>query len=172
MSNKEGNGLSWDDIRYKIAHNDNITFSEKTGFIQINKLVEKLDIKYKTFEPKLEQENIMGLYNSSEKVIAINNTLTDEESLFSTAHELGHAILHNESKQEYIRFKNTNQDKNQEETEANMFAYEVLLPIGLFQKECNKLLYSVSDLSKFFSLSEYRIVERIKFLRKKGFLNA
>lgn len=75
-----------------------------------------------------------GYYNRAyrQKMIHINEDLSENEMLFTCAHELGHAVLHPDCSTPFMR-KNTGFSINKFEREANTFACHLLL--SRFEKE-------------------------------------
>ena len=71
--------------------------------------------------------SVRGYYNFCfrKKFIHINDSLSEEQSLFTAAHELGHAILHPKSNTPFLR-AHTLFSVNKLETEANRFAVNML----------------------------------------------
>lgn len=69
-----------------------------------------------------------GYYNKAyrQRMIHINENLSEEEQLFTCAHELGHAVLHSNCNTPFMR-KNTGFFINKFEREANTFACHLLL---------------------------------------------
>lgn len=107
---------------------------------EIKKIVKKLVKKYKTRNPfeiadklgiwiyVIDLGNTKGhyIYAKRKKVIFVNNKLTDNEILFSIAHELGHALLHVKSNV-YFNSANTFFNQNKHEIEADTFAAELCI---------------------------------------------
>lgn len=69
-----------------------------------------------------------GYYNKAyrQKMIHINQDLTEEDQYFTCSHELGHAVMHGESSTPFMR-KNTIFSINGFEKEANLFACHLIL---------------------------------------------
>lgn len=105
----------------------------------VKRIVENLTKKYNTFCPfeLANQLNILiivsnigkplGIYKYIKKnrVIFLNENLTDIEQKFVLAHELGHAVLHTKSSCFFSNVRNIN--KSKKEFEANVFAAELLI---------------------------------------------
>lgn len=70
-----------------------------------------------------------GYYDHEKKIIYVNTKEPSQRQRFTIAHELGHALLHNEtlSRDNYKNDWGTYQIK---EMEANRFAAELLMPRG------------------------------------------
>jgi Predicted Zn peptidase len=109
--------------------------------INIQKIVRKLIKKYKTNNPfeladylnctvivtELD-ERVRGFYQHFQrnKLIYINNNLTELEQRIVCSHELGHAVLHTKLNILFLE-NNTYFVKNKYEIEANTFAAELLI---------------------------------------------
>ncbi|MEG2289090.1 MAG: ImmA/IrrE family metallo-endopeptidase [Clostridium sp.] len=76
--------------------------------------------------------NVRGnyLYSKKKKVFFINENLSEKETLFCIAHELGHAIMHTKSNV-YFNNSNTFFNQNKHEIEADTFAAELLISDNL-----------------------------------------
>lgn len=107
----------------------------------INKKVNYLKKKFKTSDPfelceclgiKVFFEdlgkNTNGFFQAAprNKIIHINSRLSDIDKFFTCAHELGHAIFHYKSNVLFLE-KNTFLSTNKYETEADLFAAELLI---------------------------------------------
>lgn len=107
----------------------------------INKKVNYLKKKFKTNDPfelceclgiKVFFEdlgkNTNGFFQAAprNKIIHINSRLSDIDKFFTCAHELGHAIFHYKSNVLFLE-KNTFLPINKYETEADLFAAELLI---------------------------------------------
>lgn len=99
-------------------------------------LLESVGIKI--FPKRFELVNFFGFSQSEEEsgpAIGINNSkeISVERKIFTSAHELGHLLLHPES------FDISKHEENKsEEDEANLFASYFLMPQKAFEKEWNK----------------------------------
>lgn len=91
------------------------------------KLAERLGITI-VFEPL---GSILGYYSRSHrsKVIHINEASDEQQQLSTCAHELGHAVLHPNENTAFLK-ANTFYSTDRIETEANMFAVELLFKKG------------------------------------------
>ncbi|MED4461816.1 ImmA/IrrE family metallo-endopeptidase [Metabacillus fastidiosus] len=74
-------------------------------------------------------EDILGFYKfiRRNKFIYINSNLSEDEKLYTCAHELGHAELHFKLNTPFLK-KGTLLSIDKIEREANIFAVELLLP--------------------------------------------
>ncbi|KAA0944119.1 ImmA/IrrE family metallo-endopeptidase [Sporosarcina sp. ANT_H38] len=108
----------------------------------IKEIVESLVEKYDTNDPfkiatakniyVFEQdlhEEILGFYKyiRRNKFIYINSNLGEEQKIFTIAHELGHSEIHHRLNTPFLKRK-TLFSTDKIETEANIFAVELLLP--------------------------------------------
>lgn len=100
--------------------------------------------------------NLRGYYTKefNQKVICISSSLCDEEVNLVAAHELGNAILHEDT---YVLFisRNTLQSTDKLEKQANEFAVEILLDDNIFSDYYG---YSLEEISKCECVS-YELVE-------------
>lgn len=103
---------------------------------------------------------IDGYYNKQlrQKQIHINCNLSENDMLFTCAHELGHALLHPNSNTKFL-YENTFLSVDKLEQEANEFALELLLPDELLLEYSD---YSIGQLSRLFGYSEKLIELRLK----------
>lgn len=80
----------------------------------------------------LSDKNFLGRFgdNGKEKFIAYNADLSPERILFTKAHELGHFALHHNLKSDIITeyTHKKSEQKDPQETEANVFAAAFLMP--------------------------------------------
>lgn len=96
--------------------------------------------------------NIKGFYQGclDSQIIHINFNLDDKEKKIVAAHELGHAMLHNELNILFLE-SNTYFVKNKYENEANKFAIEVLLQDTDLDKDELKYM-TLEQLSTYFEI--------------------
>lgn len=109
--------------------------------MQIKDVVQSLTTKYGTNDPfDIANQNnillsyeplgkILGYYNMYKRVkfIHINQHLNEIGQRYVCAHELGHALLHQEANTSFLK-QNTLFSIDRMEVEANTFAVELLLP--------------------------------------------
>lgn len=123
-------------------------------------LLNILDIKnYKYIEVNNWENNINALLIHKNNCIylAVNGNHHDHRKRFSIAHEIGHLILNHDLtyyKREitfddipFSVIKEHIQVEKYLETEANIFAGEILVPLNILKQEFNKLPYK-SDMAK------------------------
>ena len=152
-----------------IGDNKNLT-AQKV----LDKLRKKYDYEYILFDADKDTSHVKGavISDSDGKNIFINKILPDSEQLFVYAHEVSHILLH--SGKDHMGFiakpKVHNQDKSDEETEANMLAYELLFPLANFIDSYDKNDGNVLMISQEFYSDTYRTMERIRFLHRNKLL--
>ena len=102
------------------------------------------------------KDGLNGCYHerSGFQFIYINSDLPYEKRLMVAAHELGHAILHEDKNILFIS-RNTLQSKDKLEKQANKFAAEILLDDNIFSEYYG---YSLEEISKCECVS-YELVE-------------
>ena len=142
--------------------------------LDVKKRIAYLKNKYRTTNP-FDLANMLGIvvikedlgvidgyYNKQlrQKQIHINCNLSENDMLFTCAHELGHAMLHPNSNAKFL-YDNTFLSVDKLEQEANQFALELLLPDDLLFEYSD---YSIQQLSALFGYSEKLIGLRLKQL--------
>ncbi len=134
----------------------------------LNKIIDKYNFTYHEFNPDNEKEStrdLLGAVDYKTKRIFVNSQMPGDERHFTLAHEIAHMVLHpNENQWD---FRQKNQEKDNIESEANIFAYELLMPLSKFRrayKETNGDIYALSD--RFF-VPEDKVNKRIEFLKKQ-----
>ena len=143
----------------------------KKAILEANKLIRKYDIaeapvdllkivkgeglSVVTGNPK-EDSDLSGFISFDEKKVYINNKDSNERKSFTLAHELGHWVLHKEELQKNITMsrmyrKSYLKENNSFETEANVFASNVLVPEDLlsFYMPESRVVYYLKNTSKF-----------------------
>lgn len=105
---------------------------------------------------------INGYYTSllRMKQIHINNSLSDLDSNFTCAHELGHALLHPNASTPFLQSK-TLLSVDKMEIEANTFAVHLLIPDEIIIENSG---YTTEQFARFLGYNQ-RLIE----LRLKGF---
>lgn len=140
--------------------------------LDVKKKIAYLKKKYRTSNPfdlanmlgiiviKEDLGAIDGYYNKQlrQKQIHINCNLSENDMLFTCAHELGHALLHPNANTKFL-YENTFLSVDKLEQEANKFALELLLPDELLIEYSD---YSIEQLARLFGYSEKLIELRIK----------
>ena len=109
--------------------------------MNVHSIVERTLKKYKTRSPyeladlmgisihRCELGTIRGYYSKKFRIkqIVLNCNLSEKDERFVLAHELGHAIMHENLNTPFL-IENTLLSKNKFEKEANSFAIELLVP--------------------------------------------
>jgi len=76
------------------------------------------------------------------KFIHINQSLNENEGIFTCAHELGHAIKHSDVSTPFLK-RHTLFSVDKVEREANTFAVELLLPDTLLQEHADCSVFNI-----------------------------
>lgn len=134
-------------------------------------ICEKLKIQVK--ETKEFPEEVSGLIYKDKDTycIIVNSTHTVGRKSFTIAHELGHYFLHRDildreneivsgskgiDTETHFMLRSdigySSQEYRQQETEANKFAAELLMPREVFIEKC-KELNSIDDVADYFGVS-------------------
>src|SRR5690625_4582008 len=137
----------------------------------MKKLVDDLIKKHDTRNPEIIAKNlgIQIVYEELGKVngyfniilgvpfIHINQNLSTEKQLFTLAHELGHAILHEDSNALFL-MNYTYQSVAPMEIEANRFAVHLIFSDDFVEEHKHLSIYSLSEIYQVNDdLMEYRI---------------
>jgi Zn-dependent peptidase ImmA (M78 family) len=124
-----------------------------------------INVLYVDFEPEVAGE-ISGLFDFETKTIYINREIPTNRKTFTIAHELGHALLHEQyvESQSYQAMPRTNVhfDKPAEEVEADVFAACLLVPKAILKTYKN--FADVNELAEMFAVSPDVIVHQLKYL--------
>ena len=141
------------DLKLRIAENEAAKIIEKYG-ISMAEHIRLKDIAYDLGVIVLEGP-LRGAAASLVRVgknatIRISLSGSYERKNFSIAHELGHFILnHGDSVQRFCSDEDMQKwHKAQEETEANFFAGELILPKKLIEKKCDVKKINFSPVKK------------------------
>ena len=115
---------------------------------------EGIDVRYVDFGEY--SEKISGLYNFDKKEIYVNKKIPNNRKTFTIAHELAHALLHEEyaKSERYTAMPRSNShvDKPDEEREADVFAACLLVPKQMLRTYRNYA--SNIELARMFAVSE------------------
>lgn len=106
---------------------------------------------------------INGFLDFNDKIIIVNSERKPYVQNFTIAHELGHWLLHNDRRKEYVlklSCPNGGEDDPMEK-EANTFAAELLVPMKELM-EYKKKGISNKELAKMFFVSEKVIEHRLE----------
>ena len=153
--------FQWDEILEKMSDSFGEDYTVKGA-------LEELNLTYEEFSGTGETKDIRAIYDHDGNKVMVNATLDDIKKYFSIAHEIGHALLH--STQNYVDTFINDCPRIARETEANIVAYELTMPIARFVKEYNEPQCKVEGLANTFFVEKYRIKRRIDFLQKKGII--
>lgn len=104
------------------------------GISEIFKSAELLD--FKVFRYPIGENSVLGiaLVRRGEKVIFTNSSAILAREIFSTAHEIGHLILHLDEKTNPAILDKDFSGENLVEKEANYFAACLLMPAEMLKK--------------------------------------
>ncbi|MEY9097354.1 Zn-dependent peptidase ImmA (M78 family) [Sinorhizobium fredii] len=123
-----------------------------------------INVLYVDFEPEVSRE-ISGLYDFQSKTIYINKDIPSNRKTFTIAHELGHALLHEQyvKSQNYQAMPRSNYhfDKPAEEVEADVFAACLLVPKNMLKSY--KSFADIGELGEIFAVSPDVVVHQMKF---------
>lgn len=127
------------------------------------------DLGLELRESKELNDQISGFIKKDDKkiYICVNSNHHIHRKRFTIAHEIGHYFLHKDNLQ-YGLVDNILQRKdgiiNKQETEANDFAANLLMPEYHFKTLWDNKDYSISEISSMFFVSESAVLTRAKFL--------
>lgn len=132
--------------------------------LDIITLLEDAGIKIFLFKSSLKNCFGMSLNEENENAtIAINTIkgITIERQIFTAAHELGHLIMHKDS---YV--ENINEENQNEEQEADIFASYFLMPDDLFTKKINEKkghnwIDTILHVKRYFKVSYKTVLKRL-----------
>ena len=141
-----------------VHSNDNIA--------SLGDIMKRNDFTYHEFKPdaKNETKDLLGAVEYGSKKIYVNAEMPGNERHFTLAHEIGHMFLHPENQ---LDFRKSNQKKSITESEANVFAYELVMPLFKFAREYKELKGNIYKLSERFFVPEKNVKRRIEFLKKQ-----
>ena len=141
---------------------------ESTGNVaKLKAIMDMHKYKYYEFTPDKNNKtaNLLGAVDHNNKRIFVNEWMPLKERHFILAHEIGHVILHpDDNHADFRRHPPINDDI---ESEANVLAYELVMPFDKFIKLFKKYKGDVSILSDKFLVPEKNVRQRIKFLKKQ-----
>ena len=152
---------------HKLLRDSKASFED--GSTSLAKVLAYLGFSCYEFSPSdiEDGDSILGAVSHSEKKFFLNETLANEQKYFTLAHEIGHAVLHPHWKE--IDYQHRYRDEvPYEEVEANVFAYEILLPVHSFAEADEKFKGDIASLSKLFCVEPRRILKRKNFLKEEG----
>lgn len=145
----------------------------------ISSIVNNLKKKYETNNPFMlakylnililyeELGEIKGYYNkyARQKMIHLNNNLDEHELYFTCGHELGHAIMHQNSNTPFLR-ANTLFSIDKLEIEANQFSVDLIIDDNDIKKYLKEYFYSIDTISTILGMDkdivEFKINRMVK----------
>jgi Zn-dependent peptidase ImmA (M78 family) len=141
--------------------------------ISPDKLTKHLGYEMLFFQPERDTSDIYGAVDKERKEIYINSEDPIEKQVFTIGHEIGHIRLHPDCDNviDYRRktesFKKL--DKNQKimEREADVFAFELLLPFKEFVASYKEYDGDTSWIANDFHIAESDIIKRVNFINKQ-----
>jgi len=126
---------------------------------------EGIDVVYADFHEDITNQ-ISGLYDFETKTIIVNKSIPANRKTFTIAHELAHAILHEDyaKSENYIAMPRSNHhdDKPDEEHEADAFAACLLVPKEMLKKY--REFASIPELAKMFAVSQDVVAVQSKYI--------
>ncbi len=130
------------------------------------RVLDHIGYGYSEFTPDRNTQQIKGAISHGDHMIYINADEIDTEKHLTLAHEIGHFSLH--PGENVIDFRSATQDhlsreERCKEREANVFAYELVMPYPEVIK-LHKQNLSLSAMAEYFLVSEENLKKRIKFL--------
>lgn len=160
------NERKWGNIALRDKANRILRETESFGNIaNLGKYLELNNYKYYEFEPNERNNGIKGAIDKNKKSIFINADLSKPDKNFTLAHEIAHSILHPDT--QYIDYRKTSQTKGPIESEANVLAYELVMPLEKFKVAYRQYFGNVEELSRLFFVPEAQAKKRIEFLKKQ-----
>lgn len=119
----------------------------RTGPVEVAKLARAIGVQVQ--EQPAEDELSGFLYRDRKKqsaIIGVNSTHHVNRRRFTTAHELGHYLLHDfddvhvdRQFKMWLRSEASSQGTDLEEKEANLFAAEILMPPEFIERDIRKI---------------------------------
>lgn len=133
----------------------------------LSDIIKSKNFTYHEFIPSIENKtnNLLGAVEYKLKRIYVNAEMPANERHFTLAHEIGHIFLH--PKENQIDLRVSNPPKSDKESEANVFAYELVMPLFKFIKAYKNFNGDTYSLSEHFFVPEANVVKRIGFLQKQ-----
>lgn len=132
--------------------------------IKASAILDKTGLKI--ISAKFKDENVSGYYNKKEKRIYVSSSENIRRQIFTIAHELGHFYLHADLNEETFyrqQALNINEEHDEREEEANLFAASLLMP-----KELVEIYWSYSrnweEMANIFIVSKSAMFFRLKNL--------
>lgn len=134
------------------------------------------DFRVMVFTPNFDDDThkVSGMIDYAKQIISVNEFDNEYEKRFTIAHELGHYALHSQNATNTFRIdfrdrENENKDRPKE-LEADMFAYELLMPVQEFAKYYEQYKDGIYGLVLKFGVSIFAVKRRIASLKDEGIL--
>ncbi len=154
--------------QYRSAHKDNFNLGDYR--IDPQEIADSLNI---SVVPHNFSDNISGVFfrKNGKLYLGVNSSQHEHRQRFTIAHEIGHYILHSQETLHYDTHHDTHPSEvsfradnisSFEETEANHFAAELLMPEDSVQELIESGVTSIQELAEKFDVSkdamQYRLV--------------
>jgi len=111
-------------------------------------------------------DNISGVFfkKNNKLFLGVNSNHHEVRQRFTIAHEIGHHVLHTDDilhhDDEKMHFR-ADRIQSSEETEANFFAAEILMPAALIEKCVENDIVYVNELASCFNVSPQAMKYRL-----------
>ncbi|MFM7620434.1 MAG: ImmA/IrrE family metallo-endopeptidase [Alphaproteobacteria bacterium] len=123
--------------------------------VPVGEICDKLGIKA---EFRKLDDGHAGYFDHGLKTIFINENYPGSRNLFTVAHEIGHYILHEGTRNRFDQYNKYTSDELTIEKEANNFAGELLMPKYKFESIFRELQGKTKKIADWFGVSQ-RAVE-------------
>ncbi len=136
--------------------------------LDVERLVSSLGIKLRSLPL---DDDISGHLALTERgwEITVNSLHHPKRQRFTVAHELGHYMLHRRQCQEFTDNKLfRGVDQNPMETEANVYAADLIMPEDAFRSFINNVSNKIDAIAEHFGVSALAVRVRAKTLGFKG----
>ncbi len=163
------NQRKWGNIALRDKANRILREIESFGNIaQLGQYLKLNSYKYYEFEPNEDNNSIKGAIDANQKKIWVNADLENSDKHFTLAHEIAHAELHsNKDEGQHIDYRKNNQKSDPIESEANVLAYELVMPLEKFATAYHKVDGNKGKLSEVFLVPVVQVKRRIEFLKQQ-----
>jgi Zn-dependent peptidase ImmA (M78 family) len=150
-----------------------LAFARENGIttepLDVAQLVQVLGIKLR-FEPmKDDDSGRLEKDNNGNWCMHVNSLHHPNRQRFTIAHELGHRFLHGDNRSEFadkIFFRSNQLDR--EESDANAFAAELLMPVDSFRSFVSDTSSKVENIANHFQVSSLAVRYRARALGYSG----
>lgn len=159
-------GREWGDEALRDKANRILRETKSFGNIaRLGRYLEQKDYKYYEFEPTEDNNGIKGAVDNLEKKIYVNADLAPGDKHFTLAVEIARSILSREDSE--VDYRKPHHSNEPREIEANVLAYELVMPAQKFLTAYQLYFGNVAELSKSFLVPEILVKKRIAFLQKE-----